>query len=318
LAHSQRATTESDARTMYHSLLVPLDRSSLAEQALPLALTIARRANARLDLVEVHAQYALEDSTAGWLPFEPDRDAEWKSQEQLYLAATAKWLTSLSPVSVTATILPGSTVLPATVADSVLDRARTGKADLIVMTTHGRGPLSNFGVGSVADELIRRAGLPILLVRSSQKAPEIVPEPVLDNILIPLDGSAMAEQVLEPALDLALLMEARCTLLEVIETRSSPDESGVRDSPEKTKAEAYLVRVAARVNEQGVQVHTRVVVAHHAVEAILEEARAQGSNVIAMATHGRGGLKRLLLGSVADKVIRGASIPVLVLRSPTT
>ena len=97
---------------MYPSLLVPLNRSSFAEHALPLALSIARRANARLDLVEVHALYALEDRTAGWVPFEPERDAERKRQERLYLDATAKWLTSMSPVSATAGVLSGSAVLP--------------------------------------------------------------------------------------------------------------------------------------------------------------------------------------------------------------
>src|SRR5271165_560475 len=104
---------------MYRSLLVPLNRSSFAEQALPLALSIARRANARLDLVEVHALYALEDPTAGWLPFESNRAAEFKHQEQLYLDATAKWLASVSPVSVTAGVLSGSTVLRSMVADSI-------------------------------------------------------------------------------------------------------------------------------------------------------------------------------------------------------
>src|ERR1700757_3765331 len=96
---------------MYHSLLVPLDRSPFAEQALPLALSIARRAGARLDLVEVHALYALEEPTAGWVPLEPERDAQRKRQEQLYLDATAAWLTSMSPASVSTAVLPGSVVL---------------------------------------------------------------------------------------------------------------------------------------------------------------------------------------------------------------
>jgi nucleotide-binding universal stress UspA family protein len=296
---------------MYLSLLVPLDRSSFAEQALPLALAVARRANARLDLVEVHALYSLEETHAGWVPFEPARDAECRQQEQLYLDATAKWVTSVSPVAATVGVLPGSAVLPATVADSILERARDGKADLIVMTTHGRGPLGRFGLGSVADELVRRAGLPVLLVRPAANAPGIIPEPVVDNILVPLDGSALAEQVLEPALELAGLMEARCSLLRVVESRSSPgNHEG--PPPEKAQAEAYLKRVAGRLREQGPEVRTWVVVARHAAEAIVAEAEAQANTVIALATHGRGGLKRLLLGSVADKLIRSAAAPVLV------
>jgi nucleotide-binding universal stress UspA family protein len=294
---------------MYLSLLVPLDRSSFAEQALPLALSIARQAKARLDLVEVHALYALEDPTAGRAHFEPDLDAERMRKEQLYLDATAKWMTAVAPVSVSTCVLSGSAVVPATVADGILERARAGQADLIVMATHGRGPLGRFGVGSVTDELVRRARVPVLLWR-----PGMILESFLDNILIPLDGSALAEQALEPALDMARLMEARCSLLRVVASRSSPADRTPVGPPEKARAEAYLERVAARVREQGVQVRARVVVARHAVEAIREEAAAQGSNLIALATHGRGGLQRLLLGSVADKLVRAGAAPVLICR----
>jgi nucleotide-binding universal stress UspA family protein len=299
---------------MYRSLLVPLDRSSFAEQALPLALSIARRANARLDLVEVHALYALEDAAASWVPFDVERDGERKQQEQLYLDATAKWLSSMSPVSATAGVLPGSAVLPATMADAILERARTGQADLIVMATHARRPLSRLWAGSLADELIRRARVPVLLVRPSEQPSGIVPEPVLDHILILLDGSALAEQVLEPALELARLMEAPCSLLRVVESRAAPADRGWDGPTEKAQAEAYLQAVAAWVRDQDVKVGARVVVARHAVEAILEEAAAQGSNLIALATHGRGGLRRLLLGSVADRLVRAAAAPVFVYR----
>jgi len=132
------------------------------------------------------------------------------------------------------------------------------------------------------------------------------------NILIPLDGSALAEQVLGPALDLARLVEARCVLLRVVEPRSSP-HNGTPDGSRK-EAAAYLERVAARMREQGVSAQARVVVARHVAEAILEEAAAQGSDLIALATHGRGGLTRLLRESVADHLVRAAASPVLVYR----
>jgi nucleotide-binding universal stress UspA family protein len=298
---------------MYLSILVPLNRSSFAEQALPLALSIARRANARLDLVEVHALYALEDPTAGWVPcFGPERDAEYRRQEQRYLDGAATRLTSMSSVSVSTGVLSGSTVLAETVANSILARARAGKADLIVMATHGRGPFGRLGFGSVADELIRRAGVPVLLVRPGEMAADTIPEPILDDILIPLDGSALAEQVLAPALDLARLTEAQCSLLRIIAHRSSARNGARGGSPQEAEAEAYLKCVAAWVRKQGVQVRARVVVAPHVAEAILEEAAAQASDLIALATHGRGGLTRLLRGSVADRLVRAAASPLLV------
>ena len=299
---------------MYASLLIPLDRSSLAEQALPLAIGIARQSNARLDLVEVHSLYALEDPTAGRAPYDPGRDAERRRQEQLYLDATAGWVASVSPVAATTGVLSGSSVLPATVAESLLERARDGGADLIVMATHARGPLGRLGAGSVADELLRRAQIPVLLVPPGDKPLDAIPEPVVDNVLIPLDGSSRAEQVLGPALELARLMEARCSLLQVVDADPTPAEPGAGGTTEKSRAEAYLGRVAERLRGQGVEVLTRVVVARNAAGAILAEAEALRSNLIALATHGRGGLNRLLLGSVADKLVRGANSPVLVYR----
>jgi nucleotide-binding universal stress UspA family protein len=301
---------------MYRSLLVPLDRSLFAEQALPLALNIARRAGARLDLVAVHALYALEDPHAGWCAFDHDGDAECKRQEQHYLDASAKRVTAVAPVPVTAEVLSGSNVLQETVAESLLERARVSKTDLIVMATHGRAPLSRIALGSVADELIHRATVPILLVRPSEATPDFLREPVLDNILIPLDGSPLAQPALGPALDLACLMQARCTLLRVVEPHSTHHE-GANGLPEKAEAEIYLRRIAARLREHGLQVRTRLVAARHVAEAILEEAEVQESNVIALATHGRSRIHRLLLGSVADKLVRLAACPLLVYR-PTS
>lgn len=296
---------------MFLTLLVPLDRSTFAEQALPLALSIARRANARLDLVEVHALYALEDRHTGWYPFEPDREAECKQQEQLYLDATAKWLTSISRVPTITTLIPGSTVLPETVADGILERVRYDEADLIVMATHGGGFLQRFGSGSVARELVRRCSAPILLVKAGEEVLNTVPEPVLKEILIPLDGSALAEQILEPAVHLARLMEARCSLLWVIEAESSASDDLRAD---QARAEAYLEGIAAKIREPGLQVRKSIHVARHVAEAILEKAKVQASDLIAVTTHARGGLKRLFLGSVTDELIRGASCPILVCR----
>jgi nucleotide-binding universal stress UspA family protein len=299
---------------MYSSLLVPLDRSAFAEQALPWALGIARRAKARLNLVEVHALYALDDPHAAWTAFEPSVDDAYKQAEELYLNATAKWLMAMAPVTVTAGMPAGLAVDQEAVADSILEHVQTAKTDLIVMTTHGRGTVGRFMLGSVADQLIRRAGVPVLVVRPSDKAPEIIPEPLLDEMLIPLDGSPYAEQILEPAMALARLMEARCNLLRIVESRSSSARLAADGSTEKEQAETYLERIAARLREQDLPVQARVLVASHAAEAILKEAEEKACNLIAVTTGGRRGLNRLLRGSVADKLVQAAHIPVLVYR----
>jgi len=297
---------------MYFSLLVPLDRSSFSEQALPLALSLARKASARLDLVTVHVPYYLSSNPrAGRGYFDSERDAEYKQQEQLYLDATAEWVAATSPVSISTGVLPGLALLPESLADCILERARSGNADLIVMATHGRGPLSRIAHGSIADQLIRRGTVPVLLVRPGENESRNGPAPMVDNILIPLDGSELSERALEPAVNLARLLEARCTLFRVIESHSSSDELG-SERPGPAQAEAYLEGVAERIRVQGLHVQTRVVVARQAAEAIIEEAAATANNLIALATHGWGGFKRLVLGSVADRLVRCAQSPVLV------
>lgn len=298
---------------MYRSLLVPLDRSPFAEQALPLALALARRADARLNLVVVHAHYDLEDTHACWAPFDRPVDAEWMRRERDYLDATARRLASTSPVPVTAALLAGSNLLAEFVADGILGRARACGTDLIVTATHARGFLDRLGYGSVADELVRRAGVPVLVLPPRATAAKLIPEPALDDVLIPLDGSPLAERILSPALELARLTEARCTLLRVVPPRSSSGGRGC-ELPEAARAEEYLEGVAARPRGQGLRVRTRILVARHPAEAILEEAAALTGGLIALATHGRGGLSRLLLGSVASKLVRAAASPLLVYR----
>lgn len=301
---------------MFRTVVVPLDCSPFAEQALPHALGIVRRAGATLDLVHVHVLYALTDPACGRYSYVPKIDEEHRRQEELYLEGTAKWLATVSPVPWTAAVVSGLD------ADGILQRVQDGKADLIVMTTHGRGPLSRFFLGGVADELIRQAAVPVLLVRPRDPAPGIVPEPLLEHVLVPLDGSALAERVLGPALDFVRFWEGRCTFLRVIEaspatTAGRPNRPLPPEQEQEAVAQAYLEKIAGRLRDEGVSVQTRVVVAPHAAPAILEEAHTQRCDFIALATHGRGGLRRMLLGSVADKVIRGASTPVLVYRPPS-
>jgi nucleotide-binding universal stress UspA family protein len=284
---------------MYRSILVPLDGSAFAEQALPWGVSIARRAGARLDLVRVHVLYALRDVTAGWAPFNPVLESECKHDEQLYLDATATMVSSMARVEVTSALLHGMT------ADGVLERLRDVQADLIVMTTHALGPVGRFFLGSVADELIRRAAAPVLLVPQRQPPPQLIPGPEAGRIVIPLDGSALAEHALGPAMELALTMETPCTLLRVIEPSAFSAET-------QGEAQAYLWGLAVRYRERPLQTACNVVVAARPAEAILKEARQAPDSLVVMATHGRGGATRLLLGSVADQVIRAALVPVLV------
>jgi len=305
---------------MYRSLLVPLDGSALGEQALPFALSIARRAGATINLVRVHVAYALM-SGDGVTSLSYQWVAELMEQERAYLDGITKRLATAGSVPVTSKFLEGPVI-----AEALQHHATATGADLIVMTTHGRGPLSRFWLGSVADELVRRATTPVLLVRPQEAAVDLASDRVLKHILIPLDGSTLSEQVLEPALALGNLMQADYTLLHVyglstdpaLDPMTYPLAGGGEPPIERMRAdtESYLAQVVERLKGEGFGVQTQIAQGHHPASAILDAAQSLGVDLIALETHGRRGLTRLLLGSVADKVIRGASVPVFVHRSP--
>jgi nucleotide-binding universal stress UspA family protein len=300
---------------MVRTILVPLDGSSFGENALPVALHLARTSGASVQLVLVHAAMSYAESG---LVYDGGMDQLLREQEQGYLEAVVKRLQAASPVAVTWTLRDGLIV------DGICEQAAACGSELIVMTTHGRGPLSRFWLGSVADNLVRRASVPILLVRPQETAPDLTAEPFLRHIVIPLDGSALAEQVLAPAVALGRLLGADFTVVRIVRPVLFPghDPTALRDpamgqpATEELQAEAhdYLDSVAARLRALSLSVQTQVIVSPQPAVAILEHSLERPGCVIALATHGRGGLTRTLMGSVSDKVVRGATIAVLVLR----
>jgi nucleotide-binding universal stress UspA family protein len=306
---------------MRNSVVVPLDGSTFGEHALPLALEVAQRAQVPLHLVHVHVSLApiYADAIRG---LEMPREFLARQQAADYLESVAHRLRKAASVTVTPVPLDGS--LP----EGLQEYTVKSKPDLVVMTTHGRGPLSRFWLGSVADQFIRCTTTPVLLVHPSEEKPDLENPPSLKHILIPLDGSPLAEQVLLPALTLGQLVEAAYLLLRVVEPLLyiGADPIGYVPRPidpgwleqEEEDAHKYLVRISRRLRDQGLQVHSRVVAGGSPAAFILQEARDRAMSLIALSTHGRRGLARLVLGSVADKVVRGFALPVLVYRPKDT
>jgi nucleotide-binding universal stress UspA family protein len=307
---------------MYRSLLVPLDGSILGEHALPLALSIAKRSNAKLMLAHVHTPLANIYAEGAYFPND-DLDIHNRAEKRAYLDAVVKRLAAVSQVPVTPLLLDGE------IAASIQDHAIKSKADLVVMTTHGRGPLGRFWLGSVADRLVRQLPIPLLLVHPSAMAPDLGKEVVLKHVLVPLDGSQLAERILAPATDLGGLMDADYTLLRVMtplrHTRFEPEGASVTQIADSIlrqiekvqaglhkEAQDYLAGVADKLRARSLQVHAKVAIDEYPAEAILKEVAGSATSLIALETHGRGGLARLMLGSIADKVLRGSSVPVLV------
>lgn len=165
----------------------------------------------------------------------------------------------------------------------------------------------------MADEVVRQTAAPVLLVRPRGVAPDLLPGPAAANVLVPLDGSGLAEQALGPAADLARALLVPCTLLRVLEPADLA-ESVSLEAARTAAALAYLETVADRLRGQGLPVRTRVTVAANPAKAILGEARAQEGTVIVLATHGRSGVPRVVLVGVANQVLRTAPGPVLIYR----
>ena len=301
---------------MFQRILVPVDGSTFGEHALPWAMSIARRAEARIELVHVHESISSLEVMEWGAETVQQAIQEGKDNARAYLDDLAERVRSIAPCEVEATFLEGR------VGDALLEHAEHAKPDLIVLTTHGRGPLSRFWLGSVADELVRRATMPLLLIRPDENTPDLQGEPPLRRILIPLDGSSFAEQILEPAIALGSLTQAEYRLLRVVRlaVTTGPDPwfsppLHVPDVDLLDQARNYLKRVWERLQEErSVTVRAHAISAFNPAEVILDDAETRHVDLIALATHGRSGLARVFLGSVADKVVRGAKVPVLVQR----
>lgn len=321
------------------SILVPLDGSPFGEYALPHALGLARRANAKFELAHAREPVSLWDVPAFRTPEEEDRRVT--EAALAYLADVARRVKAACPsVAVTTTLLHGeiadalhkypdvarpgnvfltTTLLHGSVADALCEYTAEARPDLVVLTTHGRGPLSRFWLGSVATDLVQRAPAPVLLVRPQETPPDLAADFAPRRVLIPLDGSPFGEQIIPQAVAVGGLAEAEYRLLRVVPPVISSSGSGLggRTVADQLRAEAsgYLAGLTHGVPG------LRTAATHVAVDwppavAILADAEANDIDLIALETRGRSGLAKLLLGSVADKVVRGAAVPVL-LRRPT-
>ncbi|HET6575636.1 MAG TPA: universal stress protein [Fimbriiglobus sp.] len=301
---------------MFRTVLVPLDGSPSAEYALPWALAAAGP-NAGIHLVHVHVA-PVPMMVEGVVVADPNLDQSIREQEGDYMAHLAERVRVANPnLSVTARTIDSDSPL----AEAIGQSAEEAEADLVVMTTHGRGPFARFWLGSVSDEFLRHSPVPTLVLRPrDDKAPaNLAAKPTLRHLIIPLDGSELAERVVAPAVGLATRFGADVTLVLVLGSVS--DSSVVprikRSDPADAttpaeRAELYLDRLARAIAEQGGMARTKLIREGSPSDVVLGIAGNDPASGIALATHGRSGITRLLMGSVADDVVRHAPGPVLV------
>lgn len=314
---------------MIRSILVPLDGSTFGEHALPMAASIARRSGALVHLVHVHQ--VMSPASIGEIATIDTLDEHLRRDELAYLADVSKRLGQAVAVPIRTALLDGDVVA------TLRNYAEEHSADLVVMSTHGRGALGRFWLGNVADELARKMPRPVMLIRTPEGKPDLRQDVELRSILLPLDGTSFAERVIEPALTLGEPFNATFTLVRVNkpilrgsylsaateaempagvlgEMHHLQEELRRLTAEQRRESQRYLEEMAAKLRGRGVQVNVRVAMNDEPAVGILQEAEAMQADLIAMETHGRRGLSRLFLGSVADKIVRCGPVPVLLSR----
>lgn len=296
---------------MFQHILVPVDMSTFAEQALPHALAVATAARARVHLAIVHEMRPLGERLA---TFGSELvEAQLREVEEDYLERLAQRLAGILGHEPRVKLLNGT-------AAAALSRfvSREG-IDLIVMSTHGRSGFNRAWLGSVADALVRRSRVPILLVKPANEASEHTAVSI-DRVLVAVDGSEGGEVAAAHAATLCAATGAECMVVRVvvppvrvIASRISDTAAMVHEKieAETHESERYLTELPGRVKLPG-STRTEVVTATDTAGAILRAAEADRSDIVVVGTRGHGGAARLILGSVADKVIRGSHLPVLI------
>lgn len=299
------------------AVVVPLDGSELSERALPLAKALVP-ANGELVLVQVlPGPGALTELATADLLTPAELDADQNAEARADLEAVAQRLRG-EGLAARVLVLDGEPVHEITRIAAELE------AELIVMATHGRGALQRLAHGSVADGVSRRAATPVLLVRvRDTNDHDLVGAPVR-RLVVPHDGSETADQAVPVATRYAKALGVPVLLVRAVNPSADvpmaftpaggPDavsgavyEEVLED--EEEAARASLDAVKAEMAGQGVDVATEVM-AGTAV-AVIGELHAQG-DVVVMSSHGRSGIGRWLLGSVAEKLVREGTAPVIV------
>lgn len=313
-------------------IVVPLDGSPIAEDALSVAVALAKATGATVRAVHVFVPLAKGTVVRGLFDYAANVEAQLANDARAYVNDVGRRYQATDDArdivhaDMSRALSTTSPFGEATRIVAALGRyARMQGADLIVMTSHGRGGFSRAWIGNVADAVMRGSGVPVLIVRpdGTLKVPTD-----FRHIVLALDGSALAERVIPVALAIASATRARITLVRAIIVRwAVPRASPVAHvdsgnlANQRREADEYFASLLTRLRAPGLTVEARVVEEPVTmlpevgpVRALLSTIESLRADMIAIATHGHGGVKRWWLGSVADKLVRGAPVATLVMR----
>lgn len=284
------------------NILVPLDGSGEAESVLPYLKDLAQRFRSHVHILGVGV------------------GVKTRRVNQLL----EDYIKGISSSLQSDNIKAEPVILYGNAADKILNFTAEKKLDLIIMATHGRSGITRWWMGSVAEKVISEATSPVLLVRSKRPSKTGTTGKLrfLHKILVPLDSSEIGESALPYVETLAINSQASVNLLQIVSPPSTV-ESSLLGGPDwrnfiksmRNAGENYLKSINSRLSDSGIK-STYEVVTGDPADKIVEYAEDKRISLIAMSTHGRTGLARWVLGSVADKVLHGARTPILLVRPP--
>lgn len=279
--------------------LVPLDGSELAEHAIPWAELLASRHETQVELLRCYeplaSVYMLPEFAAP-APVYYDQSAFHKQIDE-YLNKIVKKMPVGLAVKKRAEGDPGMTIL---------DRAESGDIEAIIMASHGRGGLGRWLLGSVATKVVRGARIPVLIVNATTEVPQ---HPEVQRILVPLDGSDVSEAALPQAVKLAQAFNAEILLYQgVPHTPIGHPQLDAAVALEVENAREYLEKIKGRYPDQRMSIDVKIA---GPTLGIVEE--AEKCDLIVMSSHGRSGVKRWLLGSIAESVLQAAHKPLMII-----
>jgi nucleotide-binding universal stress UspA family protein len=298
---------------MHKVIMAPTEGSDSERAVISVAVKLAQRFDADLHLVRVLAAPLVIETVP--------RPPVLAISEQTLRDERLARLRKLEALGTECRALGDIRVITALedgpVAAALRDYAIKFDVDLIVMSSHSRGGIKRIRLGSVTDYLIRRTNIPVLVVKPPASFLAATPEETSSRIVVPLDGSALAEQILPDVAALASQLNSTVSLLQVLTplTYSQTEimQPGLPSwDTDMAIADANLARAEKYLTEKGLTASKEIVLSEDIATAILDYSARTSADLIAIATSGAGGMRRFVVGTVADKVTQRSPISLLV------
>jgi nucleotide-binding universal stress UspA family protein len=296
-------------------ILVPLDGSEVAEVALPYAEELSVKLGVGIELLRAVTLPVYSEPLGG--VYTVEQEAALRTGAKAYLEQISGRLKEKG-------ITVSAEIICSTAAEGIIDYAFKDEVELIVLATHGHSGITRWALGSVADKVIRGTDKPVVLIRAKGRSPAVPGQGMIKKIVVPLDGSKESEAVIPCVTWLAYGLGAEVVLFQALaggfHTITAkgynytifPEQQMASD---KAFAEDYLSSVGEQFKDKRITLNSEVRVGE-AAEGIIEFADDIEADMVAMSTHGRSGVSRWVMGSVAEKVLREGNRPLLLVRAP--